>query len=137
MYFFQTFSAFCFLNLEKLAEIQQFTVALFLHVMSLWINDILFYVVVRLWMHSASPSRDMGRLPRVDGDDTSGVHLYFVCYEISFQWAQGVSLQFNFVIFAFSHVEFEKDGVKCMRMKFYAQGSRRRGTVHLEVQKVV
>jgi len=34
-----------------------------------------------------------------------------------------------------SHVEFEKDGVKCMRMRFYAQGSRRRGTVHLEVQK--
>lgn len=34
-----------------------------------------------------------------------------------------------------SHVEFEQDGVKCMRMKFYIQGSRKKATVHLEVRQ--
>ena len=34
-----------------------------------------------------------------------------------------------------SHVTFEKDGVRHMRMKFYIQGIRRRGTVNLEVQE--
>nr|XP_012149989.1 PREDICTED: mitochondrial import inner membrane translocase subunit Tim21 isoform X1 [Megachile rotundata] len=33
------------------------------------------------------------------------------------------------------YVIFEKDGVKHMRMKFYIQGIRRRGTVNLEVQE--
>lgn len=35
-----------------------------------------------------------------------------------------------------SRVIFEKNGVRHMRMKFYIQGIRRRGTVHLEVQEV-
>ncbi|XP_034177324.1 mitochondrial import inner membrane translocase subunit Tim21 [Osmia lignaria lignaria] len=37
-----------------------------------------------------------------------------------------------------SHIKyiiFEKDGVRHMRMKFYIQGIRRRGTVNLEVQE--
>lgn len=34
-----------------------------------------------------------------------------------------------------SHVTFVKDGVRHMRMKFYIQGIRRRGTVNLEVQE--
>ncbi|XP_053985896.1 mitochondrial import inner membrane translocase subunit Tim21 [Hylaeus volcanicus] len=34
-----------------------------------------------------------------------------------------------------SHAVFEKDGVRHMRMKFYIQGIRRRGTVNLEVQE--
>ncbi|XP_076637520.1 mitochondrial import inner membrane translocase subunit Tim21 [Colletes latitarsis] len=34
-----------------------------------------------------------------------------------------------------SHVTFVKDGVQHMRMKFYIQGIRRRGTVTLEVQE--
>lgn len=34
-----------------------------------------------------------------------------------------------------SRVIFEKNGVRHMRMKFYIQGIRRRGTVHLEVQE--
>ncbi|XP_078543641.1 mitochondrial import inner membrane translocase subunit Tim21 [Lissotriton helveticus] len=34
-----------------------------------------------------------------------------------------------------SHVEYMKDGLKCMRLKFYIEGSepRKQGTVHLEV----
>ncbi|CAL7949427.1 unnamed protein product [Xylocopa violacea] len=34
-----------------------------------------------------------------------------------------------------SHVTFVKDGVRHMRMQFYIQGIRRRGTVNLEVQE--
>lgn len=34
-----------------------------------------------------------------------------------------------------SHVEFEKGGVKHMRMQFYLQGPHRTGTVHVEVKK--
>ncbi|XP_033344925.1 mitochondrial import inner membrane translocase subunit Tim21 [Bombus vosnesenskii] len=34
-----------------------------------------------------------------------------------------------------SHIIFEKDGVRHMRMKFYIQGIRRRATVNLEVQE--
>ncbi|XP_033299022.1 mitochondrial import inner membrane translocase subunit Tim21 [Bombus bifarius] len=34
-----------------------------------------------------------------------------------------------------SHIVFEKDGVRHMRMKFYIQGIRRRATVNLEVQE--
>ncbi|KOC63296.1 Mitochondrial import inner membrane translocase subunit Tim21 [Habropoda laboriosa] len=34
-----------------------------------------------------------------------------------------------------SHVIFEKDGVRHMRMKFYIQGIKRRGTVNLEVEE--
>ncbi|XP_050589966.1 mitochondrial import inner membrane translocase subunit Tim21 [Bombus affinis] len=34
-----------------------------------------------------------------------------------------------------SHITFEKDGVRHMRMKFYIQGIRRRATVNLEVQE--
>ncbi|XP_033626777.1 mitochondrial import inner membrane translocase subunit Tim21-like [Asterias rubens] len=34
-----------------------------------------------------------------------------------------------------SHLEFEQDGVKHMRMKFYIQGPKRKGTVQLEVQQ--
>ncbi|KAM4689322.1 mitochondrial import inner membrane translocase subunit Tim21 [Discoglossus pictus] len=36
-----------------------------------------------------------------------------------------------------SHLEFIKDGVKCMRLKFYIEGSepRKQGTVHLEVKE--
>ncbi|XP_031846609.1 mitochondrial import inner membrane translocase subunit Tim21 [Nomia melanderi] len=34
-----------------------------------------------------------------------------------------------------SHITFTKDGVKHMRMQFYVQGIRRRGTVSLEVQE--
>ncbi|XP_076234247.1 mitochondrial import inner membrane translocase subunit Tim21 isoform X2 [Calliopsis andreniformis] len=34
-----------------------------------------------------------------------------------------------------NHIIFEKDGVRHMRMKFYIQGIRRRGTVNLEVQE--
>ncbi|KFM76028.1 Mitochondrial import inner membrane translocase subunit Tim21, partial [Stegodyphus mimosarum] len=32
-----------------------------------------------------------------------------------------------------SHLKYEKDGKNYMRMKFYVEGSRRKGTVHLEV----
>ncbi|GAB6030950.1 Mitochondrial import inner membrane translocase subunit Tim21 [Chamberlinius hualienensis] len=34
-----------------------------------------------------------------------------------------------------SHVQFEQDGVQCMRMRFYVKGSRQKGTAHLEVRK--
>ncbi len=34
-----------------------------------------------------------------------------------------------------SHLEYEQDGVKHMRMKFYIQGPKRKGTVQLEVQQ--
>ncbi|XP_013777324.1 mitochondrial import inner membrane translocase subunit Tim21-like [Limulus polyphemus] len=34
-----------------------------------------------------------------------------------------------------SHLEYEKDGVNYMRMKFYIEGSQRKGTVHLEVKE--
>ncbi|XP_012243928.1 mitochondrial import inner membrane translocase subunit Tim21 [Bombus impatiens] len=34
-----------------------------------------------------------------------------------------------------SHIIFEKDGVRHMRMKFYIQGIRKRATVNLEVQE--
>lgn len=34
-----------------------------------------------------------------------------------------------------SHVEYVKDGINHMRMKFYIEGSRRKGTVHLEVKE--
>ncbi|CAH2284631.1 mitochondrial import inner membrane translocase subunit Tim21 [Pelobates cultripes] len=36
-----------------------------------------------------------------------------------------------------SHIEYVKDGLKCMRLKFYIQGSeaRKQGTVHLEVKE--
>ncbi|XP_060826112.1 mitochondrial import inner membrane translocase subunit Tim21 [Bombus pascuorum] len=34
-----------------------------------------------------------------------------------------------------SHIIFERDGVRHMRMKFYIQGIRRRATVNLEVQE--
>ncbi|XP_069075977.1 mitochondrial import inner membrane translocase subunit Tim21 isoform X1 [Pleurodeles waltl] len=36
-----------------------------------------------------------------------------------------------------SHVEYMKDGLKCMRLKFYIEGSepRKQGTVHLEVKE--
>ncbi|XP_038070171.1 mitochondrial import inner membrane translocase subunit Tim21-like [Patiria miniata] len=34
-----------------------------------------------------------------------------------------------------SHLEYEQDGVKHMRMKFYIQGPKRKGTVHLEVKE--
>ncbi|XP_053570841.1 mitochondrial import inner membrane translocase subunit Tim21 [Bombina bombina] len=36
-----------------------------------------------------------------------------------------------------SHIEYIKDGVKCMRLKFYIEGSepRKQGTVHLEVKE--
>lgn len=34
-----------------------------------------------------------------------------------------------------SHMEYVQDGVNHMRMKFYIEGCRRKGTVHLEVQE--
>ncbi|XP_022098060.1 mitochondrial import inner membrane translocase subunit Tim21-like [Acanthaster planci] len=34
-----------------------------------------------------------------------------------------------------SHFEYEQDGVKHMRMKFYIQGPKRKATVHLEVKE--
>ncbi|KAM8966931.1 mitochondrial import inner membrane translocase subunit Tim21 [Pelodytes ibericus] len=36
-----------------------------------------------------------------------------------------------------SHIEYLKDGIKCMRLKFYIQGSepRKQGTVYLEVKE--
>lgn len=34
------------------------------------------------------------------------------------------------------HVIYEKDGRKCLRMKFYLQGSRHKGTVQLEMVEV-
>ncbi|KAG8235416.1 hypothetical protein J437_LFUL015872, partial [Ladona fulva] len=34
-----------------------------------------------------------------------------------------------------SHILYERDGVQYLRMKFYVQGSRRQGTVHLEMKK--
>ena len=34
------------------------------------------------------------------------------------------------------HTLYIQDGVEHMRMQFYIQGSRKRGTVHLEVQEV-
>ncbi|XP_067006942.2 mitochondrial import inner membrane translocase subunit Tim21 [Anabrus simplex] len=34
-----------------------------------------------------------------------------------------------------SHLLYEKDGINYLRMKFYIQGSRRRGTVHLEMRE--
>ncbi|XP_076166836.1 mitochondrial import inner membrane translocase subunit Tim21 isoform X3 [Ptiloglossa arizonensis] len=34
-----------------------------------------------------------------------------------------------------SYATFVKDGTECIRMKFYIQGIRRRGSVYLEVQK--
>lgn len=34
-----------------------------------------------------------------------------------------------------SHVFYQKDGINMIRMKFYIQGSRRRGTVHLEMKE--
>ncbi|CAK9809094.1 Mitochondrial import inner membrane translocase subunit Tim21 [Anthophora plagiata] len=34
-----------------------------------------------------------------------------------------------------SHITFERDGIRHMRMKFYVQGIKRRGTVNLEVQE--
>lgn len=34
-----------------------------------------------------------------------------------------------------SHIEYEKDGRKYMRMKFYVEGSRQKGTVHLEMKQ--
>ncbi|OCT76584.1 hypothetical protein XELAEV_18031787mg [Xenopus laevis] len=36
-----------------------------------------------------------------------------------------------------SHMEFVKDGIKCMRLKFYIEGSepRKQGTVHIEVKE--
>ncbi|XP_030068648.1 mitochondrial import inner membrane translocase subunit Tim21 [Microcaecilia unicolor] len=36
-----------------------------------------------------------------------------------------------------SHVEYVKDGLKCMRLKFYIEGSepRKQGTVHVEVKE--
>lgn len=34
-----------------------------------------------------------------------------------------------------SHMEYVKDGINHMRMKFYIKGSRKSGTVHLEVRK--
>lgn len=34
------------------------------------------------------------------------------------------------------HVIYEKDGKKCLRMKFYLQGSRHKGTVQLEMVEV-
>lgn len=34
-----------------------------------------------------------------------------------------------------SNVEYEKEGVKHMRMKFYLEGPHRKGTVHLEAKK--
>lgn len=42
-----------------------------------------------------------------------------------------------FVIFI-SHIEFVKDGLKYMRLKFYIEGSEKgkQGTVHLEVKEV-
>ena len=35
-----------------------------------------------------------------------------------------------------SHSEYELEGVKHMRMKFYVEGPFRKGTVHLEVKMV-
>ncbi|KAG8442257.1 hypothetical protein GDO86_011164 [Hymenochirus boettgeri] len=36
-----------------------------------------------------------------------------------------------------SHIEYVKDGMKCMRLKFYIEGSepRKQGTVHIEVKE--
>ena len=34
------------------------------------------------------------------------------------------------------HQEYEVEGVTYMRMKFYVKGSRRTGTVHLDMKKV-
>ena len=35
-----------------------------------------------------------------------------------------------------SHAEYEKDGVKFMRMKFYVEGPSGKADVHLEAKKV-
>ena len=37
---------------------------------------------------------------------------------------------------ACSNVEYEKEGVKHMRMKFYLEGPHRKGTAQLEAKKV-
>lgn len=37
---------------------------------------------------------------------------------------------------AFSHLEYEKDGVRYMRMVFYLKGFRERATAHLEMKEV-
>lgn len=42
----------------------------------------------------------------------------------------------HFYLF-FSHIEYEKDDKKFMRMKFYVEGSRKKGTVHLEMKQVI
>lgn len=34
-----------------------------------------------------------------------------------------------------SHMEYQKDGINYLRMKFYLQGLRRKGTVHLEMKE--
>ncbi|XP_046385490.1 mitochondrial import inner membrane translocase subunit Tim21 [Ischnura elegans] len=34
-----------------------------------------------------------------------------------------------------SHIVYERDGIQYLRMKFYVQGIRRQGTVHLEMKK--
>lgn len=34
-----------------------------------------------------------------------------------------------------SHLFYERDGINFLRMKYYIQGSRKRGTVHLEMRE--
>lgn len=46
---------------------------------------------------------------------------------------------FFLICFAiFSHIEYVKDGLKHMRLKFYIEGSEpgKQGTVHVEVKEV-
>ena len=40
-------------------------------------------------------------------------------------------------ILVFSHSEYELEGIRHMRMKFYVEGPFRKGTVHLEVKMVI
>jgi len=39
-------------------------------------------------------------------------------------------------LFFFSHMYYIKQGIKYMRIKFYVEGTRRRGTVYAEVKEV-
>lgn len=45
---------------------------------------------------------------------------------------------FLFSVAVFSHIEYVKDGLKHMRLKFYIEGieSGKQGTVHVEVKEV-
>ncbi len=93
---------------------------------------------VRLWTASENRSKGMENCPAgVDGDTSGMVDELRIWTPVSVRVSEDLHSCLKAAFpFSLSHSEYEVEGRKHMRVKFYLEGSIRKGTAHVEVKQV-